>query len=199
MATPQMGSPRRRTSSSGGARARRGRGPEALAASGERPPTTAGVRHSKPHRTAPAAAAYGVPVPEGLHEAIELERGNLAKAESLLGCMVTSMQYESDSVTAPYYPDVAEIARDLVRRSINGLDSLTLQQRLSRNRVKEEINMLILGIASWGNAEGSLMAQQEKTVGIDGLDPAMDHGKTCTIQHRTEIVGIKLPHHFRLD
>ncbi len=80
---------------------------------------------------------YGVPVPEALHEAIETERGNLAKAESLLGCLMISMESETDGATGPYYPDVAEIARDLVRQSINGLDSLVLQRRLLRNKVKE--------------------------------------------------------------
>src|SRR5271169_6190079 len=83
-----------------------------------------------------AGHVYGVPIPEGLHEAIEAERGNLAKAESLLGCLVISMEYGTDSATGPYYPDVAQIACDLVRQSINGLDSLTLQQHLLRNRVK---------------------------------------------------------------
>jgi hypothetical protein len=72
-----------------------------------------------------------------LHEAIETERGNLAKAESVLGCLAISMEYENDSVNGPYYPDVAQLARELVRRSINGLDSLVLQQRLLRNKIKE--------------------------------------------------------------
>jgi hypothetical protein len=80
---------------------------------------------------------YGVAVPEGLHEAIENERDNLSKAESVLGCLAISMEYESDSVDGPYYPDVAQLARELVRQSINGLDSLVLQQRLLRNKVKE--------------------------------------------------------------
>ena len=80
---------------------------------------------------------YGVPVPEGLHEAIEIERGNLSKAESILGCLVISMEYESDSVNRPYYPDVAQLARELVKQSINGLDSLVLQQRLLRNKIEE--------------------------------------------------------------
>jgi hypothetical protein len=78
-----------------------------------------------------------VPVPEGLHEAIEEERGNLSKAESVLGCLAIAMEYEADSVDGPHYPDVAELARELVRKSINGLDSLVLQQRLLRNKIKE--------------------------------------------------------------
>jgi hypothetical protein len=80
---------------------------------------------------------YGVPVPEGLHEAIETERGNLSKAESVLGCLAISMEYETDSANGPYYPDVAQVARELVRQSIDGLDSLVLQKRLLRNKIKE--------------------------------------------------------------
>jgi hypothetical protein len=86
--------------------------------------------HSEEH-------VYGVAVPEGLHEAIEDERDNLSKAESVLGCLAISMEYESDAVSGPYYPDVAQLARELVRQAINGLDPLVLQQRLLRNKVKE--------------------------------------------------------------
>ena len=88
-----------------------------------------------------AGQPYGVPVPEGLHEAIEAERGNLSKAESVLGCLVISMEYEPDSANKPYYPDVAQLARELVRQSINGLDSLVLQQRLLRNKIKESAGL----------------------------------------------------------
>jgi len=80
---------------------------------------------------------YGVAVPEGLHEAIEDERGNLSKAESLLGCLAIAMEYEADSVNGPHYPDVAQLARELVRQSINRLDSLMLKRRLSKNKVEE--------------------------------------------------------------
>jgi hypothetical protein len=78
-----------------------------------------------------------VQVPEGLHDAIETERGNLSKAESVLGCLAIAMEYESDSVNGPHYPDVAQLAREMVRQSINSLDSLVLQQRLLRNKIKE--------------------------------------------------------------
>ena len=84
---------------------------------------------------------YGVPVPEGLHEAIESERDNLSKAESVLGCLAISMEYEADSPDRPYYADVAQLARELVRKSINGLDSLVLQQRLLRNKIKESCTL----------------------------------------------------------
>jgi hypothetical protein len=80
---------------------------------------------------------YGVPVPEALHEAIETERDNLSKAESLLACMVVSMEYENDPLTGPYYPAVAQIARELVERSINALDPFLLKQRLLRNKIED--------------------------------------------------------------
>jgi hypothetical protein len=86
--------------------------------------------------------AYGVPVPEGLHEAIEIERGNLSKAESVLGCLAIAMEYEDNSDDRPHYPDVAQLARDLVRQSMNGLDSLVLQRRLLRNKIKESSGLL---------------------------------------------------------
>ena len=78
-----------------------------------------------------------VRVPEPLQEAIDIERGNLSKAESILGCLVIAMESASEGAGGPYYPDVAQIARELVRKSINGLDSLTLQQRLLRDKVEE--------------------------------------------------------------
>jgi hypothetical protein len=81
--------------------------------------------------------AYGVPLPEALHDAIETERSNLARAESVLGCLASSMEYEADSVNKPDYPDVARLARELVRQSINGLDSLVLQKQLLKNKIRE--------------------------------------------------------------
>jgi hypothetical protein len=86
---------------------------------------------------------YGLPVPEALHEAIEIQRDHLAKAESVLGCLITAMEYNTDSVNRPYYPDVAELARELVKQSINGLDSLVLQQRLLRNKVREHLGQTL--------------------------------------------------------
>jgi hypothetical protein len=128
MATRQVASKRNRSSAGGVGDARPGRSSP-----------LAGDRQNKhKEKTGSAGRGYGVPVPERLYEAIETERGNLAKAESLLGCMMISMEYETDSETGPHYPDVAQVARDLVRNSIDALDSLTLQRYLSRNKVKEE-------------------------------------------------------------
>jgi len=80
---------------------------------------------------------YGLPVPEGLQEAIAAERDNLSKVESLLACMVVSLEYQNDPLEAPYYPAVAQLARELVARSIDGLDPFVLRQRILRNKIEE--------------------------------------------------------------
>ena len=80
---------------------------------------------------------YGVPIPEGLYEAIEAERDNLCKVESLLGCLVVSLEYKDDPLNGPYFPPVAQLARELVARSIEGLEPEVLRQRLLRNKIEE--------------------------------------------------------------
>jgi hypothetical protein len=114
----------------------------------------------------PSEHVYGVPVPEGLHEAIEIERDNLSKAESLLACMVVSMEYHTDPVTGPYYPAVAQLARELVDRSINALDPLVLQQRLLRNKIEEVF------CASWDDQayplSGKFKAGSQRLAALNG-------------------------------
>ena len=88
----------------------------------------------------PSADVYGVPVPESLHEAIELERDNLSKVEALLACMATSMECQSNLPSSPHYPDVVQVARELVERTIDGLDPFTLKRRLL-NKVEDEFCM----------------------------------------------------------
>ena len=95
------------------------------------------TRRGRSHQPPAENPAYGVPVPEALHEAIENERSNLSRAEAVLGCLAISMESQPDPVNGPYYPEVAQLARELVRQSINGLDSLALQKLLLRNKVKE--------------------------------------------------------------
>ncbi len=113
-------------------------------------------RNSSEHHSVSDGYPYGVPVPEALHEAIEEERGSLSKAESLLGCLAISMEHETDPATAPYYPDVAGLARDLLKQSINRLDSLNLQKRLLRNKVREAV---LLGVYRAEPARISLTPQ----------------------------------------
>ncbi|HEX4241143.1 MAG TPA: hypothetical protein VHZ53_07030 [Steroidobacteraceae bacterium] len=80
-----------------------------------------------------------MPVPDGLHEAIETERGNLSRAESLLGCLAISLEHQADAAEPPYFPDVAALARELVKQSINGLDALMIERRLRKQRVEERV------------------------------------------------------------
>jgi hypothetical protein len=87
-------------------------------------------------------AMDGTPGLEILQELIDAERDNLSKAESLLGCLVISMEHGSweheDEVAQPYYADVARMARELVRQSINALDPLHVEKHLHRRRIKDE-------------------------------------------------------------
>jgi hypothetical protein len=99
--------------------------------------TASKARRGRDHKVPAEDPVYGVPVPEALHEAIENERSNLSRAEAVLGCLAISMESQPDPVNGPYYPEVAQLARELVRQSINGLDSLALQKLLLRNKVKE--------------------------------------------------------------
>jgi hypothetical protein len=115
--------------------------------------------------------AHGVPVPERLREAIETERDNLARAESLLGCLAISLEYQPNSATGPYYPDVAEMVRGLIRQSINALDSLALERHLLRNKIKEEIELRIAGRYDCL----SLTAREEQTIPIYGINPARNY------------------------
>jgi hypothetical protein len=89
-------------------------------------------------------------IPEVLQEIIEAERGNLAKADSILACLILAMEYGAEAPhreggsLAPYYPDVARIARDLVRGAIQRLDSLYLQQRLERDKIAEPDGLTVV-------------------------------------------------------
>lgn len=61
-----------------------------------------------------------------LVEAIETERARLMKAQAILNCTLVAMECESN-VDAPYYPDVLQLAQELVNQSIDQLDSLRLR------------------------------------------------------------------------
>lgn len=95
----------------------------------------------------PAKHIYGVPIPEGLHEAIAAERDNLSKVESLLACMVVSLEYQNDPLGGPYYPAAAQLARELVARSIDGLDPFVIRQRILRNKIEEAFCVSLSGEA----------------------------------------------------
>lgn len=74
-----------------------------------------------------------------LLKAIETERGNLSRADSLLGCLKIAMEYGETTHKGPYFPDVAQIAHEMVRKSINALDPIYLPSP-SRDKVREEFS-----------------------------------------------------------
>jgi hypothetical protein len=74
-----------------------------------------------------------------LLEAVETERDRLSRAESLLGCLTIAMEYGEMPPKEPYYPDVAEIVREMLRKSISALDPIKLPSS-SRDKVKEEFS-----------------------------------------------------------
>jgi hypothetical protein len=75
-----------------------------------------------------------------LLDIVEAERGNLAQADSLLGCLQLAMEYGDDAIErAPYYPDVAKIAREIIRNTINALDSIRLPAP-APDKVKEQFS-----------------------------------------------------------
>jgi hypothetical protein len=51
--------------------------------------------------------------------------------------MAVSLKYETDPLRGPYYPAVVQVARELVERSIDGLDPFVLKLRL-RDKVEED-------------------------------------------------------------
>lgn len=65
--------------------------------------------------------------------AIEEERARLMQVESLLDCLLTAMDNDGDdNADVPYYPSVIELARELVNRTIEQLDSVKLKPLLQQ-------------------------------------------------------------------
>jgi hypothetical protein len=72
-----------------------------------------------------AARGARIRVRGRLQEMIRAELGNLGRLESVLRCLAHSMEYRSsDDHESPYYPDIAEVACDLLKRSLVDLDVL---------------------------------------------------------------------------
>jgi hypothetical protein len=59
-----------------------------------------------------------------LQDMIRAEMFNLEKAASVLRCLVLSMDTRTVDGEPPYYPDVVEVAGDLIERSLPNLDVL---------------------------------------------------------------------------
>jgi hypothetical protein len=76
---------------------------------------------------------YGLPVPKRLREAIAVERENLGKVESLLSCLIDSLhQHDNPFNGSPFLPPAVQLAREVVSRTINGLDPSVLREHLLR-------------------------------------------------------------------
>jgi len=59
-----------------------------------------------------------------LQEMIRAQMFNLEKAEAILRCLVLSMDTRPVDAEPPYYPDIVEVAGDLIKRSLVDLDVL---------------------------------------------------------------------------
>ena len=116
-----------------------------------RPLKTLDKRLEKSRDKDQAAVRPDGAVAQSLGQIIDEQRDNLAKADSVLGCLVIAMEYGAESSCAPYYPDVAQIARDLVQQSLRGLDAVNLPRSV-RNKVKDEIRLGMVRVDTWSCA-----------------------------------------------
>ena len=108
------------------------------ARSGRSPPLKAGVPNVTNRAKAPAqgptttrksgseVAVRGarIRVRGRLQDMIRAEMFNLEKAASVLRCLVLTMDTRLVDGEPPYYPDVVEVAGDLIERSLADLDVL---------------------------------------------------------------------------
>jgi hypothetical protein len=72
-----------------------------------------------------------------LREFMQSEQGFLLKTQSLLLCMAHSMDEGSHPSTGPYYPDVVELASELISRRALNFDDLLLDGRLPAENARE--------------------------------------------------------------
>lgn len=63
---------------------------------------------------------------ELLDHAIERERAVLLKAESLTICLKRALEADTQLVRGPYYPEIVEMIRVLIKQAFDGLDSVNL-------------------------------------------------------------------------
>jgi hypothetical protein len=117
----------------------RGRGARRAQSRPSSPPAGRQNRLSRENRSAENCGC----LPEDLSEAIELERDNLSKAESVLACMAVSLKFDTDPLQGPYYPAVVQVVRELVGRSIDRLEPMVMARRL-RDKVEEDESLQAL-------------------------------------------------------
>jgi hypothetical protein len=89
-------------------------------------------RAAKQEQAKPQASDRGasIRIRGRLREFLSAEQGFLLKAESLLLCIAKSVDDSSHPSTGPYYPDVIELASELLRRRAESIDELLLDGRL---------------------------------------------------------------------
>lgn len=104
------------------------------------------ARARTPRRSAKADASQVADrIPSGtaaacdeIEDAIEDERSRLMTVEALLHCIVIAMNdHDGDTTHGPDYHTLVALARDLVRRSIDQLDSMRLRPMLLKDRVQD--------------------------------------------------------------
>jgi hypothetical protein len=70
-------------------------------------------------------------------DAIEVERGRLMDAETILHCVVLAMNEHECEPDEPYFQNAVDVARGLLRRSIDGLDSVRLQSSVAAHSTEK--------------------------------------------------------------
>jgi hypothetical protein len=77
------------------------------------------------------ANRYRCVIPNRLELAIDVERRQLSKAQSILGCLAVALEAPTTHTSEGLdFRQVAEVARDLVNSSIERLDSVNLSKVL---------------------------------------------------------------------
>lgn len=91
------------------------------------------------HTSTPRPIRKSVRDPElTLGEAIEEERSWLMKAESVLSCSLLAMEKYDCRSDGVYFPTAVELARDLLRQSIDRLDSVYIAPRIEKLRSQQK-------------------------------------------------------------
>lgn len=106
------------------------------------------VRASRPSAKAVASALEDCIPPETaaacdeIEDAIEDERSRLMTVEALLHCIVIAMNdHDGNLAQGPDYHTLVALARDLVRRSIDQLDSMRLRPMLLKDRMQDGLEV----------------------------------------------------------
>lgn len=79
-------------------------------------------------------ASSAIEAAPDLLEFIEEERDRLMQAESLLECVLVALDAEDGATDSAYFPSVIAMARELMGRSIDRLDSIRLRPLLAQAR-----------------------------------------------------------------